>query len=144
MKGKEVYEQRTNFQLYLPQSKAYIMKYCEKCGHENADHAAFCSSCGHAFATVKTASFTEEVHNSPPKPANHLVWAILTTILCCMPAGIVSIVYSTKVDSHYNAGEFEAAERASKNASTWAVVSGVSGFIFGVIYLVIILASGSF
>lgn len=28
-------------------------------------------------------------------PNNHLALAIITTILCCLPAGIVSIVYAT-------------------------------------------------
>ena len=41
----------------------------------------------------------------PPKPNNHLAWAILSTIFCCLPLGIVSIVYSSKVDGLYNAGE---------------------------------------
>ena len=31
------------------------------------------------------------------EPENYLVWAILCTVLCCLPIGIVSIVYSTKV-----------------------------------------------
>ena len=36
--------------------------------------------------------------NQPPvKPSNNLVWAILTTICCCLPFGIVSIVYAAKV-----------------------------------------------
>ena len=34
-----------------------------------------------------------------PKPDNWLVWAILSTILCCLPLGIVSIIYATKVDN---------------------------------------------
>ena len=33
-----------------------------------------------------------------PKPENYLVVAILSTILCCWPAGVVSIVYAAKVN----------------------------------------------
>ncbi|MCD8166876.1 MAG: CD225/dispanin family protein, partial [Bacteroides sp.] len=33
------------------------------------------------------------------KPDNYLVWAILSTVLCCLPAGVVSIVYSVKVNN---------------------------------------------
>ena len=29
---------------------------------------------------------------------NNLVWAILTTLFCCLPLGIVSIVHAAKVD----------------------------------------------
>ena len=25
---------------------------------------------------------------------NHMVWAILTTLFCCLPLGVVSIVYA--------------------------------------------------
>ena len=38
---------------------------------------------------------------APPMPENYLVWAILSTVLCCMPLGIVSIIHSTKVNSAY-------------------------------------------
>ena len=31
----------------------------------------------------------------PLKPDNNLVWAILCTLLCCLPFGIVSIVYAS-------------------------------------------------
>ncbi len=33
------------------------------------------------------------------KPDNFLVWAILSTVLCCLPLGIVAIVYANKVDN---------------------------------------------
>ena len=41
----------------------------------------------------------------PMKPDNNLVWAILSTILCCLPLGIVAIVYASKVDGLYNQGD---------------------------------------
>ena len=31
---------------------------------------------------------------------NYLVWAILATIFCCIPFGIVAIVYSSQVSGH--------------------------------------------
>ena len=39
-----------------------------------------------------------ESTNQPmgPPPDNNLVWAILCTVLCCLPLGIVSIIKSTK------------------------------------------------
>ena len=37
----------------------------------------------------------------PPMPDNYLVWAILSTVLCCVPFGIVSIIQSSKVSSAY-------------------------------------------
>ncbi len=78
-----------------------------------------------------------EVLNKPPRPNNYLAIAIISTILCCLPAGIVSIVYSTKVNSEYDSGNFDAAERASKNAKTWAFVSIGIALLGWIIYVAI-------
>ncbi len=78
-----------------------------------------------------------EVLNKPPRPNNYLAIAIISTILCCLPAGIVSIVYSTKVNSEYDSGNFDAAERASKNAKTWAFVSIGIALLGWIVYVAI-------
>src|ERR1700743_3332843 len=54
------------------------------------------------------------------EPDNYLVWAILVTVLCCLPFGIVSIVYSTKVSGLGTQGRFAEAQAASENAKKWA------------------------
>ena len=33
----------------------------------------------------------------PPMPDNYLALAIISTIFCCLPFGVVSIVYATQV-----------------------------------------------
>ncbi|MEB3980530.1 CD225/dispanin family protein [Mycobacterium sp. 663a-19] len=70
------------------------------------------------------------------EPDNYLVWAILTTILCCLPLGIVSIVYSTKVSGLWTQGRYAEAQAASDNAKKWAIISavvGVAAYVIGVI-----------
>lgn len=62
---------------------------------------------------------------SGPKPSNNLVWAILTTLFCCLPFGIVSIVYAAQVDSKYNSGDYAGSLAASENAKKWAIISAV-------------------
>jgi hypothetical protein len=82
----------------------------------------------------------------PPMPDNYLVWAILTTVLCCMPFGIVSIVQSNKVNSAYYAGDYEGAARASESAKKWAIWSAASSAVIIALYLlfiVIIAIAGS-
>jgi len=71
----------------------------------------------------------ETNQTKPPMPSNHLALAIFTTILCCLPAGIVSIVYASQVNTKYNAGDYEGAERASKNAKTWWIVALIVGLV---------------
>ena len=80
--------------------------------------------------------------DKPKKPDNYLVWAILSTLLCCLPLGIVSIVYSTKVDSLYFNGQYEEAAAKAKSAKTWAIVSAVSGVAVIIIYVVMVFVVG--
>lgn len=73
------------------------------------------------------ASAASATQPEPVKPDNFLPWAILSTILCCLPFGIVAIVYSTQVDSYWFSGNYEAARRSARRARTWTWVSvGVS------------------
>ena len=73
----------------------------------------------------------------PPRPNSYLALAIISTILCCMPAGIVSIVYATQVNSAYEDGNYDKARRASNNAKTWGIVSIAAAGVFWVLYILI-------
>lgn len=70
-------------------------------------------------------------------PPNHLVWAILTTLFCCLPAGIVAIVYSAQVDSRYTAGDYNGAVDASNKAKMWSVISAVTLLVLVMLYLIL-------
>jgi uncharacterized membrane protein len=76
----------------------------------------------------------EENQIKPQKPSNYLAWAIVTTILCCLPFGIVSIVYSTKVDGLYFNGQYEEAEAKSKEAKKWAIIAAIVGVVCYILY----------
>ena len=69
----------------------------------------------------------------PPMPENYLVWAILSTVLCCWPIGIFSIINAAKVGSAYNAGDYQGALKASANAKKLAIVTVVAGAIIVII-----------
>jgi hypothetical protein len=69
-----------------------------------------------------------------PPPPNHLVWAILTTIFCCLPAGVVSIVYAAQVNSRWRMGDQMGAMNASRNARIWAIVAAVIGIVAAVLF----------
>ena len=78
----------------------------------------------------------------PPKPDTYLVWAILTTIFCCLPFGIVSIVYSCKVDSLYYNGRYDESYKASQNAKNWAIWSAVGSLVISAIYILLVVFAG--
>lgn len=77
----------------------------------------------------------------PPKPDNNLVWAILSTVLCCLPVGIVSIISATKVDSLWNNGQHAAAAAEAKKAKDWAIYSAIAAVVLWVIYLFAFIGS---
>jgi uncharacterized membrane protein len=80
----------------------------------------------------------ETYQPQPSMPSNYLAMSIITTILCCLPAGIVSIVYASQVNTKYNAGDYDGAVRASKNAKTWWIVALVVGLVSIIGYLMFI------
>ena len=73
------------------------------------------------------------------KPNNHMALAILTTICCCLPLGIVAIVKASSVDSLYVAKQYTAAMAAANEAKKWCY-AGI--FISLIIWGIYILAFG--
>jgi Interferon-induced transmembrane protein len=71
------------------------------------------------------------------EPDNYLVWAILCTVLCCLPLGIVSIVYSTKVSGLWSQGRYAEAQAASDSAKKWAIIGAIVGAVVGVISVIL-------
>ena len=80
-----------------------------------------------------------------PPPENNLVWAILSTLFCCLPLGIVSIVKAANVNSLWAAGQFQQAQQASQDARKFALWAAIAGVVLGVIYFafVMVAAAGS-
>lgn len=76
-----------------------------------------------------------------PPPPNYLVQAILTTIFCCLPFGIVSIVFAAQVNGKYEAGDYAGAVDLSSKAKTWAWVAFGVGLGLIVLYFVLFAAS---
>lgn len=66
---------------------------------------------------------------TPIKPDNNLAGAILVTIFCCLPFGIVSIVYAAQVDSYWRTGQYENAENSANQSRTWMWVSFGLGLV---------------
>lgn len=71
------------------------------------------------------------------KPDNLLLWSILSTVLCCLPLGIVAIVYSNKVDNLWNAKDYNGARDAAKQAKLFCFLSLGGGLLVGIFYFII-------
>ena len=118
-----------------------IKMFCFKCGTENNDNFIFCYHCGEKLqppiVDSKIQLNSSEANIIVP---NYLLLAILSTVFCCMPLGIVAIVFACKVDSRLEKGSYIKAKEASKIAKVFIWISfGVGILIFLVIISVVVI-----
>lgn len=71
---------------------------------------------------------------------NYLVLSILATLLCCLPTGVVGIVYSSQVNTKLAQGDVAGAKKASDNARLWSIISVGAGVL---LWLFLVLVSFS-
>jgi len=111
--------------------------FCPQCGATNADNAAVCSQCGRTLQALPAAApMQAQGVVIPPGTTipNYLVFAIITTVLCCLPAGIPAIVYAAQVNGKLQAGDIAGAKAASNNAKMWCWISFGVGLGFILLY----------
>ena len=72
---------------------------------------------------------------------NHLVWAILMTLFCCLPGGIVALVYASRVDTLVATGNIDQAREASDKARFWCLLSLLTP-ILGILAYFFLMAMG--
>jgi hypothetical protein len=87
----------------------------------------------------------KQFENGTP-PDNNLVWAILCTVLCCLPLGIVSIIKSTSVNTLWAQGQYDEARKAADDAkkfAMWGAGAAVIGFILYILFFVVIGVGGA-
>ncbi|MDG5482305.1 CD225/dispanin family protein [Mycolicibacterium gadium] len=73
-------------------------------------------------------------------PSSHLVLAILVTLFCCLPFGIVSIVKASQVNGLWAQGQYDAAQASSAAAKKWAIWGIIAGVIVAIIYAILMVA----
>lgn len=86
----------------------------------------------------------------PQKPSNHMVMAIVSTVLSIVTCtffyilpiagGIVSIVFASQVNSKYNKGDYEGAQTSSKYAKIAWIVAILS-IVAALIYMVVVVGA---
>jgi len=78
---------------------------------------------------------------------NYLVQSILVTLCCCLPLGVVAIIYAAQVNSKLAGGDLAGAQDSSSKAKMWCWIGFGIGLainlIIGVIQLIAIVASGA-
>jgi hypothetical protein len=119
--------------------------FCTQCGANNPDSALICAQCGRNLQAVPPAVPPASMAPMPRADVpidvpNYLVFAILATVLCCLPTGIAAIVYAAQVNGKLQAGDLAGAQAASKNAKLWCWVSFGLGLAVGLLYMLAIAA----
>ena len=84
---------------------------------------------------IPSQNVNHEEDIPPLKPSNWLWQSIVATILCCLPFGIVGIVYAARVNSLYYNRSYDEAEKAAKNAKNWTIAAFVAGLIYLIIWI---------
>ena len=92
-------------------------------------------STGNTGNSTRTAQTPREKFRKT-RPNNHMVWAILTTICCCLPFGIPAIVYASQVDKKFQQGDFQGAENSSRTAKTWCLVAFGLGIAYVAVFVI--------
>ena len=125
---------------------------CPRCGVENSVASDFCHRCGAPIngSSQNTAApyLSQQVNqfpvnpplgapgnygNFPPNVDNHMAFAIFSTICCCIPAGIYSIVLASKVKPLVTMGDYNGALKAAEQAKEWCWISVGLGLVAAIV-----------
>ncbi len=128
--------------------------FCPKCSQQAPDNAVFCPGCGSPLGAPAPAvgqPVQPPPYGAPPgqyqeQVPSYLVFSILVTLFCCLPTGIVAIVYAAQVSSKQAAGDIAGAMAASSTAKTWCWVSlglGLVGMVLYFVFVVLMAAGGA-
>ena len=55
-----------------------------------------------------------------------MIFAILSTVLCCLPLGVYAIICANKVDGLYAAGDYAGAVEQANAAKKWSIISAAA------------------
>ncbi|MBF0556491.1 MAG: CD225/dispanin family protein [Nitrospirae bacterium] len=106
------------------------MIYCSRCGTQNEDNYYKCVKCE---ALLHQPLGGAQPYRAQEHVPDYLVWSILSALFCCLPVGIVAIVYSAQVGTKFRAGDIAGARYSSKRAKAWCWIALASWAGFAVI-----------
>lgn len=137
---------------------------CARCGAANDPGMNFCINCGNSLLLQPPPppSFNQPPPFAQPPAGysqqrplaaqpnlfnaysqdipNYLTQAILCTLFCCVPTGIVAIIYASQVNNKKQVGDLAGAAQASSKAQTWCWVSFGLGLIVLILNVIITIS----
>ena len=125
------------------------MAFCKNCGAELDEGAKFCASCGTAQAEEEKATTENAAEEKveipeyvapdmPPKASGvlnvaQLVWSIINIIMCCMPLGVVALIFTITAK---DAPSTEEEAKKLKTAKTCNLIATIGGVVINVLLFV--------
>ena len=123
--------------------------FCTTCGSEINDRAVVCPHCGVSITGRRQAPSPAPAPSPSPAPAynrvyvpNYMVGAILTTFLCCLPGGIVAIIFSSQVNTKLAQGDIAGARSSASAAKGWIIFNICFGLLIPVLYFLLVMFFG--
>lgn len=109
--------------------------FCTSCGNQLPSGATTCPNCGRpaGYATPMNYSAPQPM-SAAPQINNYLVPAILVTLCCCLPGGVVAIVYAAQVNTKLQVGDVAGAEASARNAKLWCWIGFAGGIVVALGY----------
>ena len=118
---------------------------CPNCGTTNLDNASICINCGRSLGPTPPPPPVNQSYVPPPSAArpaptgpivpNYLIQSILVTFCCCLPFGIIAIIFAAQVNSKLAAGDHAGAVDASRKAKMWTWIALGTGLLVWVVML---------
>jgi hypothetical protein len=134
---------------------------CPSCGTSNLDTASICVNCGKPLGGASSHNVPPPPSYTPPSPPrasytppvapggasygtpapgqpvpNYLIQSIIVTLCCCLPLGIVAIVFAAQVNSKLAAGDIAGAREASAKAKMFCWIAFGIGIVACLIWMV--------
>jgi len=91
-------------------------------------------------ATVVVQPFPAS-HVPALPPPSHMGLALIATLFCFFPIGIIALVKSSEVGKFHRCGAYESSKQASQKARYWAMLSIKIGVVCHIIYTVLIIVA---
>ena len=115
------------------------MAFCPNCGNNLEENAKFCPSCGANLNNNTTPEpIIFDVPQNKPRSLNvgMLIWSIINCLMCCMPLGVVSLIFTILAKDAEN----DETEKKKLNvAKLCNIINNVAVGLIVIIYVIMVV-----
>ena len=72
-----------------------------------------------------------------------LIAGVIVTLLCCLPAGIVAIIYAAGANSAYGMGDVATGDAKKATASKWILAAVILSVTVTALFIILSLVAGA-